>query len=277
MTQRSFFLVSFTASFLAAFICLAGPAKSATRAIIFASDYAGAKPSLKLSNTKIDGNLIAESLRDSRVADVKLVIDATVVDWEREIGALLDRTAPKDIVLIYYAGHGLQVDGTNYFLASDGETLIAMDTILALIAEKAAATIMIVDACRNNPFQTDREVFLKVDDTLGGTRALTTVSMEYVSKGPKGLSQVGELRGMSAMVLFSTEPGNVAADGDPGKGSPFAKVAARELTKRASLNTVIRRISLAVNKATNGEQTPWRQGDLPFDVFIAGMANFPAP
>ena len=78
-------------------------------------------------------------------------------------------------------------------------------------------------------------------------------------------------------MLFSTEPGNVALDGDAGVGSPFAKFAAKEISRRQSLDSAFRRIAVAVNKATGGQQSPWRQGDLPFDVYIAGMADFPVP
>jgi uncharacterized caspase-like protein len=88
---------------------------------------------------------------------------------------------------------------------------------------------------------------------------------------------LGDLRGLSAIVLFSTEPGNVALDGDAGRGSPFAKIAAKELARRQSLDSAFRRIAVAVNKTTGGQQSPWRQGDLPFDVYIAGMADFPVP
>jgi uncharacterized caspase-like protein len=91
------------------------------------------------------------------------------------------------------------------------------------------------------------------------------------------MAQLGDLRGLSAIVLFSTEPGNVALDGDAGAGSPFAKYAAKELARRQSLDSAFRRIAVAVNKATGGQQSPWRQGDLPFDVFLAGMADFPVP
>ena len=64
---------------------------------------------------------------------------------------------------------------------------------------------------------------------------------------------------------------------DAGNGSPFAKQAARELARRQSLDSAFRRIAVAVNKATGGQQSPWRQGDLPFDVYLAGMAEFPVP
>lgn len=258
-------------------IWFSSTANAATHAIIFASDYGGSKSVAKLANASFDGRLIQKALLEARVMDVRLVLDANAEVWEKELVDLLARTSSKDTVIFYYAGHGLQVAGANYFLAADGETLIGVDPVISLIASHVEATVMIIDACRNNPFRTPDEVALKIDPTISGSRSLPLLSMGEVRKAPRGLAQLGELRGMSAMVLFSTEPGNVAADGEAGKGSPFATVVARELVRRASLNSVIRRISMAVNKETGGQQSPWRQGDLPFDVYVAGMPNFPAP
>ncbi|MFO1241312.1 MAG: caspase family protein [Sphingomonadaceae bacterium] len=260
-----------------AVIWLSGTASAATHAIIFASDYGSSKSIAKLANASFDGRLVYEAFLKAGVTDVQLVLDADADVWEKELRSLLARTGSKDTVIFYYAGHGLQVAGANYFVAADGETLIGVDPVISLLASHVEATVMIIDACRNNPFRTPDEVALKIDPAIGGSRSLPLLSIGEVRKAPRGLAQLSELRGMSAMVLFSTEPGNVAADGEAGKGSPFATVVARELVRRASLNTVIRRISLAVNKVTGGQQSPWRQGDLPFDVYVAGMPNFPAP
>ena len=66
-------------------------------------------------------------------------------------------------------------------------------------------------------------------------RAVQTIRMTDIAQKSRGLAQLGDLRGLSAIVLFSTEPGNVALDGNPGAGSPFAKFAAKEFRKISSI------------------------------------------
>jgi hypothetical protein len=69
----------------------------------------------------------------------------------------------------------------------------------------------------------------------------------------------------------------VALDGDPGRGSPFANALVRELARRQTLDAAIRRITQEVSDRTDGRQSPWRQGDLGFPLFLAGQPRFPVP
>jgi len=71
---------------------------------------------------------------------------------------------------------------------------------------------------------------------IAGTNGETTIPTGDLGTSGAGLAQLGALRGMSAVVLFSTEPGNVALNGKPGEGSPSARIAATELARRQSLN-----------------------------------------
>jgi uncharacterized caspase-like protein len=251
-------------------------ARAEIRSLILAASYERASGDVPtLANTIRDGRAIASALRQAGLADVQLIEEPTAARWEEALARFEAGLSPDDIALVYYAGHALQVSGRNYFLAADGTTLIDIEQMLPRL-QRARGTILIVDACRNNPFQhgTASET---VAIARGDSRALQTVSIGELAASHRGLSQLGNLRGMSAIVLFSTEPGNVALDGAPGEGSPFALAVAAELRRRQSLNSAFRRISVAVNRTTEGAQSPWRQGDLPFDVYIAGMQNFPVP
>jgi len=99
-----------------------------------------------------------------------------------------------------------------------------------------------------------------------------------LSNAGNGHAQLGNLRGLSAVVFFSTEPGIVAEDGDtPGLGTPFAKEFSGQIARRQSLDEVFRRTAVVANAVTDGRQSPWRQGDLPFNVFVAGMRALPIP
>ena len=254
----------------------ANPAAAEVRALILSADYVGAMdPGMRLSNPVVDGRAMAQALRKAGVRDLKLAEEAAADRWQSEFQAFTNRLSPDDIALVYYAGHGFQIGGRNYLVTADGNTLIALDEVMKQLTARAKGTIMIIDACRENPLQAVPESLAV--RSIGASRSIETVRMSEIEWKSKGLAQLGDLRGLSAIVLFSTEPGNVALDGDEGRGSPFAKQAARELARRQSLDSAFRRIAVAVNKATGGQQSPWRQGDLPFDVYLAGMADFPVP
>lgn len=254
----------------------ANPASAEVRALILSADYVGAlDPGMRLSNPVVDGRAIAESMRKAGVRDLRLVEEAPAERWQSEFQAFANRLGPDDIALVYYAGHGFQIGGRNYLVTADGNTLIALDEVMKQLTARAKGTIMIVDACRENPLEAVPESLAV--RSVAAARTVETIRMSEIEWKAKGLAQLGDLRGLSAIVLFSTEPGNVALDGDEGRGSPFAKQAARELARRQSLDSAFRRIAVAVNKATGGQQSPWRQGDLPFDVYLAGMADFPVP
>lgn len=256
----------------------ASPASAEVRALILSADYVGAlDPGLRLANPVTDGREIAQALRKAGVRDLRLAEEAPADRWQSEFQAFTNRLRPDDIALVYYAGHGFQIGGRNYLVTADGNTLIALDEVMQQLTAKAKGTIMIVDACRENPLAAAPPSLVVRSVGPAASRSIQAIRMTEIEMKSKGLAQLGDLRGLSAIVLFSTEPGNVALDGDEGRGSPFAKQAARELARRQSLDSAFRRIAVAVNKATDGQQSPWRQGDLPFDVYLAGMADFPVP
>jgi uncharacterized caspase-like protein len=252
------------------------PAAAEVRGLVLsADDVASPDPDMHLSNPVVDGRAIAAALGKAGVKDLRLAVEAVAERWKSGFPAFANRLGRDDIALVYYAGHGFQIGGQNYLVTADGETLIAIDEIMKQLTARAKGTILIVDACRENPLEPSANP-LEVR-SISGSRSVQTIRMTDIAQRSRGLAQLGDLRGLSAIVLFSTEPGNVALDGDPGAGSPFAKFAAKELARRQTLDSAFRKIAVAVNKATSGQQSPWRQGDLPFDVYLAGMSNFPVP
>ena len=155
-----------------------------------------------------------------------------------------------------------------------------MDSLLSRLAGNARGTVVVIDACRNNPLERGSgsgELLVRGLD-FSFDEQPDSVSMDELLVAGEGLAQVSNLTGLSTVVFFSTEPGNVAEDGNVSrKGSPFALAFAEELRRRQSLDEVFRRTAIRVNKSTDGRQSPWRQGDLPFDVYLAGMKSLPIP
>lgn len=263
-------------------VCLLGAlacplARSETRVLVWASDYSKANDAnLVLPNTLVDARAVTEMFRKLKVQDVSYVENPTAEQWNGAIEGLVTRLGADDVAVLYYAGHAVQVNGQNFFLAGDGTTLIASEQVLAPIMARAKGTVFLIDACRDNPFKaTAAATAVKI--APGGSRAVETVSLDQLSRVQGGLSQMSNLRGKNTIVVFSTDPGNVALDGPPGRGSPFANAVVRELGKRQSLDNAIRRITEDVDKASSGKQAPWRQGDLSFPLFLGGQPRFPVP
>ncbi len=267
---------------IAAFLLLlfSTPAMAETKALLIGSNYIpAADKNLRLANPIADIRMVGAAMRRTTIDEVTLVEEPDEREWRAAMNEFVASLGEDDIAVLYVAAHGFQVDGINYFLSSDGAALIALDPLLQQMTAKAKGAVVIVDACRNNPiamFDEDEE--FSVVEITDATRSVQPISLFDLANASEGLSQVGNLRGLSAVVFFSTEPGNVAEDGaTPGEGSPFAKVFAREIKRRQSLDEAFRRTAVAVNERTNGRQSPWRQGDLPFNVFIAGMRTLPIP
>jgi uncharacterized caspase-like protein len=272
-------------------VCLLGAfaaslAQAETRVIVWASDYSKAHDrDLLLPNTLVDAKAVTGMFRKLKIQDLTAVENPTAEEWNAAVDGLVGRLGPDDVAVLYYAGHAVQVNGQNFFLAGDGTTLIASEQVLAPIMTKARGTVFLIDACRDNPF---KDVAVKKSAPAApkpqelkiaaiASRAVETVSLNQIAQAQGGLSQMGNLRGKNTIVLFSTDPGNVAVDGPPGKGSPFANAVVRELGKRQSLDSAIRRITADVDKQTNSRQAPWRQGDLSFPLFLGGQPRFPVP
>lgn len=255
-----------------------GQAFAETRALIIANDYRSlGSPQFVLQNTQFDAANIAATLRRLRIGDIRVVSNADVAILNAEIDAFARRLASDDLALVYFAGHAVQVAGRNYFVAADGQTLVEADSLLSDLAARAKV-VFFVDACRDNPFQTSTTARqIAVTQRTSATRALVSIDSLELAESPAGLAQIGEVRGGQALVVFSTEPGNVASDGEPGRGSPFANALVAELPARQSLDRLVRRVAQRVAATTRGEQQPWRQGDLPLDLFIAGRPRFPVP
>ena len=153
---------------------------------------------------------------------------------------------------MFYAGHGLQVDGENFLVPIDArieresdvaiETMRLADVMNALAAVPSKIRIVMLDACRNNPF-------------------------EALSKsGGSGLAIVDAPSG--SIVAYATAPGAEAADG-AGRNSPYT-AAFLKVVKQPELQIeqLFKRIRLLVNDTTDGKQVPWESSSLTSDFWF---------
>ncbi len=193
-----------------------------------------------------------------------------------EFGAELRRGS---VGLFYYAGHGLSFDGANYLVPVDalirGEADLAPALVNAAEAlrtmeeTRVKMSIMILDACRNNPFAPQ----VAVKD---GARVLS-----LVRRDDAGGLRDGGLAHMSAsagsLIAFATAPGATAADGSGRNGTYTKHLLASLRAPDTEILKVFQRTRAAVVAETGGRQTPWESTSLVTDFhFGPNAAEVPA-
>lgn len=258
------------------------PARAEEHVLIVSADYkAAGNPDLVLANPVGDGERVWKAFEKAGQGDVVRVVNPDIQTWDLEVDKFVAKLGRDDVAIFFFAGHAVQFQGENYLLANDGVTFISFNSIVKQINNAAKAGVFIIDACRSNPFAAanggGRAVALSALERAGPGRQIATIDIRDLQAAKAGLAQLSDLRGLSTVVFFSTEPGNVALDGEAGQGSPFATVLAKEVQKRQSLDSLLKRTAAQVHQQTGGRQSPWRQGDIPFDIFLAGKKAFAIP
>ncbi len=234
-----------------------GFAASRTALVVGNSAY----PFGPLVNPANDAKLIAETLKKTGF-DVTIVLDANRVTLQ---SALLDFSRDirsRDTVgLFYYAGHGAQVSGANYLIPVDADIKsesevkifgINVDEFVATLERADGRTnIVILDACRNNPF---------------------TASSRSASRGmalpdaPAG-----------TFVALSTSPGAVALDGE-GQNSPYAEALSQSMLEpNVSIEQAFKVTRRIVLQSTKQQQVPWETSSLTGDFYFVPKSETPAP
>ena len=180
---------------------------------------------------------------------------------------LLSATGAK-IALLYYAGHGVQIDGHNFLVPVDiqkdsAANLMAamtdMDTILAGLDDQVRTNILIFDACRNNPFVAEADAA-----PSGRSISVATGLASPSSLGP------GATAGAGTLIAFATAPGKVALDGE-GANSPFSAALSKHMaTPGLELQQMLTRVRADVVATTQSKQVPWSNSSLLGEVFLAG-------
>jgi hypothetical protein len=234
-------------------VALVAPALAETRIALVVGN-AGYQAVVPLENAANDARLMAGTL-ETRGFRTTLLIDADQATFTRAIGDFgraLREAGPEATGLFYYAGHGVQSFGSNYLLPVDTRLTDAAD--LPLVAVEAEAVlrqmasarnltnIVILDACRNNPFQGIPDMN---DNGLAEMKAPTGTFLAY-----------------------STAPGAVALDGTGGN-SPFTRALAAQIAIDGQpIEQLFRSTRVAVLEETNGAQTPWDASSLTREFFF---------
>ena len=205
-----------------------------------------------LVNPANDARAMSETLRSMGFSVVE-VRDAKKAEMEQAIAQVRDRLKGRQGVgMLYYAGHGLQLDWRNYMVPIDAKIAGASDVPAQTVdvqqvvdAFKSAGNrmnIVVLDACRDNPFPA----------TASG----------------KGLAQMDAPAG--TLLAFATAPGNVAEDGDSKTGNGlYTQFLVQEMKQpTAKIEDVFKRVRLQVRRRSEGRQVPWESTSLEEDFYF---------
>lgn len=209
----------------------------------------------RLANPENDARAIGAAL-ERRGFTVLLALDATLAELRQALRAFAGAAARAEVALLYFAGHAIEVGGRNYLLpvdfalGRDGSAPLAvtlsLDEIARVLSGLPGEVLILLDACRNDPFA----------GAASSGRGISAIP----GTGPGLAPEVA----VGLTVVYATSPGRVALDG-AGAHSPFATAILHHLGQaNIGLREFLGRIRLSVSEATSGAQVPsWPGGGLP--------------
>jgi tetratricopeptide (TPR) repeat protein len=219
-----------------------------------------------LPNPSNDARSIAKSLRGIGFT-VSEGIDLDRAAMQSTIREFLREAATAQVAVVYYAGHGVQVEGRNYLVPVDvqlqpgksmTDAMVEMDTIMAGLDDQVRTNILIMDACRNNPMAPQ----VASAGTNRGIEAGSGLA------APTSLG-AGATLGAGTLIAYATAPGQVALDGE-GSNSPFSAALSRHIgTPGLEVQQMLTRVRAEVVAATKARQVPWSNSSLLGEVFLA--------
>jgi hypothetical protein len=251
---------------LLVFTCFLPYAAHAERRIALVIGNGAYEHVIKLPNPANDAQAIADLLRGSGfevIGGNNLRRDEMV----RRVAQFSESVASgADAAVVFYAGHGVQISGKNYLIPTDADLRSAFDVKANAIdaddiidgASAAKVKIVLLDACRDNPFA---EQMAKGD---AKTRGIANNS---------GLAAMQS--GEGTMISFATSPNSTALDGADGH-SPFTRALLDNLAvSGVEINETMRKVRAEVQEATNKQQLPWSNTNMTGSFYVTPAAAEP--
>ncbi|MEZ5870732.1 MAG: caspase family protein [Nitratireductor sp.] len=211
-----------------------------------------------LPNPRNDAAAIGNKFRDFGF-EVVVGLDLEMDKMRKIVREFIGKLENVDIAAFYYAGHGFQVDGENYMAPIDAKLTrvddldfeaMPLNQVIAAMERNSKTNLVFLDACRDNPLAQNLARSM-------GTRS-TAVG--------RGLAPIGT--GIGTLIAFSTQPGNVALDGD-GVNSPYTTALLRFLgTPGEDIMRNLIRVRNDVLGNTEGRQVPWENSSLTGEIVL---------
>ncbi len=246
-------------------VCQPAFAEKRVALVLGNSAYQNVPP---LANPTNDAALVAARLKEAGFDVVDSRHDLSALETRRALRDFEDSARDADIAVIYYAGHGIEVDGTNYLIPVDAklerdsdvyDEALSLDRVLVAVEPAKKLRLVILDACRDNPFaRTMRRAV--------ASRAISS-----------GLAKI-EPTSPNTLIAYSAKAGSTALDGDS-KNSPFTTALANHLTTPGlDVRKAFGFVRDDVLKATSNRQEPFVYGSLGGDdVALVPAVAAPAP
>jgi uncharacterized caspase-like protein len=206
----------------------------------------------RLANPARDADAVAALFKQAGFDTINNQRDLGIVELRRVIREFSETSRDADIAVVYYAGHGIEVDGTNYLVPADAKLVsdfdiedetVSLDRVLKALEGTKRLRLVILDACRDNPFA----------NTMKRSLASRSVG--------RGLAKI-EPAMSDTLIAFAAKAGAVASDGD-GANSPFAMALVKHIAEPGlDLRLAFGRVRDDVLKSTGNRQEPFVYGSL---------------
>lgn len=215
----------------------------------------GAYPGAPLLNPANDAKDMAVELRKLGFTVIER-INANQKEMHRSITKFGESLSKDSVALFYYAGHGMQVRGKNYLIPVDAEIAtenavrsesVDVDGLLDQLTV-SDLNLVILDACRNNPFE-----------------------RKFRALGGAGLAQMDAPKG--TLIAYATAPGKTASDGEGRNGLFTGELLRQMRVPGLTIEQVLKNVRREITKATRDNQTPWESSSLTGDFYFTNTVR----
>jgi hypothetical protein len=232
---------------------LLATAAEADRRVAFVIGNSAYRNATSLPNTINDANAVAALFRSVGFEVVNSRTDLGVLEFKRAVRDFLITAETADIAVVYYAGHGIEVGGTNYLIPVDAklardydveDEAVALDRIIWALQSVKRLRLILLDACRDNPFV---------------AKLQRSVGLRAAAKS--GLAKIDDVSA-DTLIAYAAKAGSVSYDGD-GANSPFAAALLKHVAEPGlDIRIALGRVRDEVLKVTGGRQEPFIYGSL---------------
>lgn len=236
---------------------LSNPATRRHALVIGNGSYANVAP---LPNAIADARLAANVLRQGGYT-VQYYEDLTKRGFETALRSMMLDVDKGSELVIYYAGHGVQVGGSNRLIPVDANIdgiydipfeSVSLSSLLSIAGSRARSLVVIMDSCRDNPFPAQSGI-------VGLEPVPETLRTGFTAQDTP----------INSLLIFSTSPGARALDGE-GANSPFTAALAdvAMANPKAPMSEMLRKVRAKVYETTGGLQLPWESSSLVEEVSL---------
>jgi uncharacterized caspase-like protein len=243
-------LAALVAALLA--ICFASPSAMASKRVALVIGNSNYQNAPALTNPANDAAAITEMFKQADFDVIDSRRDLKSQEMRRALRDFGDKARGADIAVVYFAGHGLEVDGSNYVVPVDAvlerdadaeDEAVSLNRILLAVEPATHLRLVILDACRDNPF---------------AKKMKRTLASRSVGRGLVGV----EANKPNTFIAFAAKEGSTALDGD-GKNSPFSAALIKHLTTPGlDIRKAFGYVRDDVMSATGNQQEPYTTNSL---------------